>query len=187
MLIKFYYVVVSSGTPISAMDWSFLQVLLKSLGKLICRLIKDVNEEIDCPFSIETQESYFIDMLVNWFSQLLIRLNFLFLGADSKIMKNSGKTRFKRTKIDYLMNYMVYTVFIFCFGRLLSSALVFLYVFLMQRNFTSVDQVEKFTRWGRRESFTFSQKCHISNRRLCLGMWTPVVGCPELMPELMTL
>ena len=47
------------------MDWSFLQVLLKSLGKLICRLIKDVNEEIDCPFSIETQESYFIDMLVN--------------------------------------------------------------------------------------------------------------------------
>lgn len=65
MLIKFYYVVASSGTPISAMDWSFLQVLLKSLGKLICRLIKDVNEEIDCPFSVETQESYFIDRLVN--------------------------------------------------------------------------------------------------------------------------
>lgn len=166
MLIKFYYVVVSSGTPISAMDWSFLQVLLKSLGKLICRLIKDVNEETDCPFSIETQESYFIDMLVDWFSQLLIRLKFPFLGADSKIMKNSGKTRFKRTKIDYLMNYMVYTVFIFCFGRLLSFALVFLYVFLMQRNFTSVGQVEKFTRRGRRDSLTFSQKCHISNRRL---------------------
>ncbi|XP_019496153.1 PREDICTED: phospholipid-transporting ATPase IC [Hipposideros armiger] len=33
-------------------------------------------------------------------------------GADSKIMKNSGKTRFKRTKIDYLMNYMVYTIFV---------------------------------------------------------------------------
>lgn len=31
-------------------------------------------------------------------------------GADTKIMKNSGKTRFKRTKIDELMNYMVYTV-----------------------------------------------------------------------------
>lgn len=25
-------------------------------------------------------------------------------------MRNSGKTRFKRTKIDELMNYMVYTV-----------------------------------------------------------------------------
>ncbi|XP_023386939.1 phospholipid-transporting ATPase IC [Pteropus vampyrus] len=37
----------------------------------------------------------------------------IFAGADTKIMKNSGKTRFKRTKIDYLMNYMVYTVFIF--------------------------------------------------------------------------
>ncbi|XP_061256290.1 phospholipid-transporting ATPase IC isoform X2 [Bos javanicus] len=36
----------------------------------------------------------------------------IFAGADSKIMKNSGKTRFKRTKIDYLMNYMVYTIFV---------------------------------------------------------------------------
>lgn len=31
-------------------------------------------------------------------------------GADTKIMRNSGRTRFKRTKIDSLMNYMVYTV-----------------------------------------------------------------------------
>ncbi|XP_066209607.1 phospholipid-transporting ATPase IC isoform X3 [Saccopteryx leptura] len=36
----------------------------------------------------------------------------IFAGADTKIMKNSGETRFKRTKIDYLMNYMVYTIFI---------------------------------------------------------------------------
>ncbi|KAM6034857.1 phospholipid-transporting ATPase IC-like isoform 1-T6 [Theristicus caerulescens] len=36
----------------------------------------------------------------------------IFAGADTKIMKNSGKTRFKRTKIDSLMNYMVYTIFI---------------------------------------------------------------------------
>ncbi|XP_004683992.1 PREDICTED: phospholipid-transporting ATPase IC [Condylura cristata] len=36
----------------------------------------------------------------------------IFAGADSKIMKNSGKTRFKRTKIDYLMNYVVYTIFV---------------------------------------------------------------------------
>uniref|UniRef100_A0A8C7Z3I6 Phospholipid-transporting ATPase n=1 Tax=Oryzias sinensis TaxID=183150 RepID=A0A8C7Z3I6_9TELE len=34
-----------------------------------------------------------------------------FDGGDTKIMKNSGKTRFKRTKIDELMNYMVYTIF----------------------------------------------------------------------------
>ncbi|XP_006837581.1 PREDICTED: probable phospholipid-transporting ATPase IC [Chrysochloris asiatica] len=36
----------------------------------------------------------------------------IFAGADTKIMKNSGKTRFKRTKIDYLMNYMVYTIIV---------------------------------------------------------------------------
>uniref|UniRef100_A0A8C9EX01 P-type phospholipid transporter n=1 Tax=Pavo cristatus TaxID=9049 RepID=A0A8C9EX01_PAVCR len=33
----------------------------------------------------------------------------IFAGADTEIMKNSGKTKFKRTKIDSLMNYMVYT------------------------------------------------------------------------------
>ncbi|XP_010217062.1 PREDICTED: phospholipid-transporting ATPase IC [Tinamus guttatus] len=37
----------------------------------------------------------------------------IFAGADTKIMKNSGKTRFKRTQIDSLMNYMVYTIFVF--------------------------------------------------------------------------
>ncbi|KAM6227186.1 phospholipid-transporting ATPase IC isoform 2-T8 [Spheniscus humboldti] len=36
----------------------------------------------------------------------------IFAGADTKIMKNSGKTRFKRTKIDSFMNYMVYTIFV---------------------------------------------------------------------------
>lgn len=35
---------------------------------------------------------------------------FLVPGADTKIMRNGGKARFKRTKIDELMNYMVYTV-----------------------------------------------------------------------------
>uniref|UniRef100_A0A672HX09 Phospholipid-transporting ATPase n=1 Tax=Salarias fasciatus TaxID=181472 RepID=A0A672HX09_SALFA len=36
----------------------------------------------------------------------------IFAGADTKIMRNGGKTRFKRTKIDELMNYMVYTIFL---------------------------------------------------------------------------
>ncbi|XP_072462060.1 phospholipid-transporting ATPase IC [Notamacropus eugenii] len=36
----------------------------------------------------------------------------IFAGADTKIMRNSGNTRFKRTKIDYLMNYMVYTIIV---------------------------------------------------------------------------
>uniref|UniRef100_A0A8C9XZ91 Phospholipid-transporting ATPase n=1 Tax=Sander lucioperca TaxID=283035 RepID=A0A8C9XZ91_SANLU len=36
----------------------------------------------------------------------------IFAGADTKIMKNGGKTRFKRTKIDELMNYMVYSIFV---------------------------------------------------------------------------
>uniref|UniRef100_A0A8D2ME96 Phospholipid-transporting ATPase n=1 Tax=Zonotrichia albicollis TaxID=44394 RepID=A0A8D2ME96_ZONAL len=36
----------------------------------------------------------------------------IFAGADTKIMRNSGRTRFKRTKIDSLMNYMVYTIIV---------------------------------------------------------------------------
>ncbi|KAG7320779.1 hypothetical protein KOW79_015194 [Hemibagrus wyckioides] len=36
----------------------------------------------------------------------------IYAGADTKIMRNGGKTRFKRTRIDYLMNYMVYTIFV---------------------------------------------------------------------------
>ncbi|OXB60756.1 hypothetical protein ASZ78_016807 [Callipepla squamata] len=36
----------------------------------------------------------------------------IFAGPDTKIMRNSGKTKFKRTKIDSLMNYMVYTIFV---------------------------------------------------------------------------
>ncbi|CAL8326744.1 unnamed protein product [Boreogadus saida] len=35
----------------------------------------------------------------------------IFAGADTKIMRNGGKTRFKRTTIDILMNYMVYAIF----------------------------------------------------------------------------
>lgn len=126
------------------MDWSFLQVLSESRGKLICRLIKNSKEEIDLMSFLRwnQRKSPFIGAPVNWFSPLLIILNSPFLGADTKIMKNSGKTRFKRTKIDYLMNYMVYTVFIFCFGRLLSFGLDL----LAQRSLISVGQVGKFTR-----------------------------------------
>ncbi|XP_062898737.1 phospholipid-transporting ATPase IC isoform X2 [Mobula hypostoma] len=36
----------------------------------------------------------------------------IFAGADTKIMRNGGKTNFKRTKIDQLMNYMVYMIFL---------------------------------------------------------------------------
>uniref|UniRef100_A0A671PUL8 Phospholipid-transporting ATPase n=1 Tax=Sinocyclocheilus anshuiensis TaxID=1608454 RepID=A0A671PUL8_9TELE len=36
----------------------------------------------------------------------------IFAGNDTKIMRNGGKTRFKRTLIDKLMNYMVYTIFV---------------------------------------------------------------------------
>nr|XP_055036870.1 phospholipid-transporting ATPase IC [Misgurnus anguillicaudatus] len=36
----------------------------------------------------------------------------IFAGNDTKIMRNGGKTRFKRTTIDKLMNYMVYTIFV---------------------------------------------------------------------------
>ncbi|NXP73439.1 AT8B1 ATPase, partial [Ramphastos sulfuratus] len=36
----------------------------------------------------------------------------IYAGADTKVMRNSGRTRFKRTKIDSLMNYMVYTIFV---------------------------------------------------------------------------
>lgn len=46
------------------------------------------------------------------FSGVLMFLKALLLssGNDTKIMRNGGKTRFKRTRIDILMNYMVYSV-----------------------------------------------------------------------------
>ncbi|XP_063815240.1 phospholipid-transporting ATPase IC-like [Pseudophryne corroboree] len=36
----------------------------------------------------------------------------IYAGCDTKIMRNSGKTTLKRTKIDYLMNNMVYLIFV---------------------------------------------------------------------------
>ncbi|XP_043930717.1 phospholipid-transporting ATPase IC isoform X2 [Protopterus annectens] len=36
----------------------------------------------------------------------------IYAGTDTKIMRNGGKTRFKRTKIDVLMNYLVYMIFV---------------------------------------------------------------------------
>lgn len=50
-----------------------------------------------------------MSVIVTLYSALISALP-LSAGADTKIMRNGGKTRFKRTKIDYLMNYMVYTV-----------------------------------------------------------------------------
>lgn len=47
---------------------------------------------------------------VQWCVAVFIKALFLSSGNDTKIMRNGGKTRFKRTTIDKLMNYMVYTV-----------------------------------------------------------------------------
>ena len=49
-------------------------------------------------------------VLVVLLSLIIMRFCLCSLGADTKIMRNGGKTRFKRTKIDILMNYMVYSV-----------------------------------------------------------------------------
>ena len=150
----------------SAMAWSFLQVLPKcasssyslkkelSMVQALCPLTQETEAEgLTCQSQLgpdsqtrsvchelvagraflffshwNHRKNNFIDVLINWIIQLPITLNFPFSGADTKIMKNSGKTRFKRTKIDYLMNYMVNKVFIFHSGtwesRLLSFALV---------------------------------------------------------------
>uniref|UniRef100_UPI00398E54CE phospholipid-transporting ATPase IC isoform X1 n=2 Tax=Pristiophorus japonicus TaxID=55135 RepID=UPI00398E54CE len=60
----------------------------------------------------------------------------IFAGADSKIMRNGGKTTFKRTKIDQLMNYMVYMIFLFLI--LLSTGLAIGHTFWQSEigNFT---------------------------------------------------
>uniref|UniRef100_A0A8C1XUV1 ATPase phospholipid transporting 8B1 n=1 Tax=Cyprinus carpio TaxID=7962 RepID=A0A8C1XUV1_CYPCA len=47
----------------------------------------------------------------------------IFAGNDTKIMRNGGKTRFKRTRIDILMNYMVYTVICLYFNLYLSACI----------------------------------------------------------------
>lgn len=49
----------------------------------------------------------------------------LVVGGDTKIMKNGGKTRFKRTKIDELMNYMVYTV---SFNHHFNTQCIFIFI-----------------------------------------------------------
>lgn len=63
-----------------------------------------------CPSLISFDYSHFLKVVF----AVLNPSSFSFCsGADTKIMKNSGKTKFKRTKIDSLMNYMVYTVSLF--------------------------------------------------------------------------
>ncbi|XP_067887118.1 phospholipid-transporting ATPase IC [Heterodontus francisci] len=60
----------------------------------------------------------------------------IFAGADTKIMRNGGKTNFKRTKIDQLMNYIVYLIFLFLI--LLSTGLAIGHTFWQSEfgNFT---------------------------------------------------
>uniref|UniRef100_A0A8C2G6V3 ATPase phospholipid transporting 8B1 n=1 Tax=Cyprinus carpio TaxID=7962 RepID=A0A8C2G6V3_CYPCA len=55
----------------------------------------------------------------------------IFAGNDTKIMRNGGKTRFKRTRIDILMNYMVYTCIYSLFINLIKeSAFSFIYSYI---------------------------------------------------------
>lgn len=44
---------------------------------------------------------------LHYISKLLFNFFFSFAGPDTKLMQNSGKTKFKRTSIDRLMNTLV--------------------------------------------------------------------------------
>uniref|UniRef100_A0A8C2G715 ATPase phospholipid transporting 8B1 n=1 Tax=Cyprinus carpio TaxID=7962 RepID=A0A8C2G715_CYPCA len=61
----------------------------------------------------------------------------IFAGNDTKIMRNGGKTRFKRTRIDILMNYMVYTVICLYFNLYLSACIVYLLILFTKSPFMS--------------------------------------------------
>nr|DBA31786.1 TPA: hypothetical protein GDO54_007562 [Pyxicephalus adspersus] len=56
------------------------------------------------------------------FFLFLIKLTCFFAGPDTKLMQNSGKTKFKRTSIDRLMNTLVLWIFGFlvCMGIILA-------------------------------------------------------------------
>ncbi|KAM9820089.1 phospholipid-transporting ATPase IC [Neosynchiropus ocellatus] len=91
----------------------------------------------------------------------------IFAGADTKIMKNGGKTRFKRTKIDELMNYMVYTIFALLI--LVAAGLAIGHTFWY-------DEI------GSKAWYLFDGKNHDSSYRGFLSFWGYIIVLNTMVP-----
>uniref|UniRef100_A0A803TNG7 Phospholipid-transporting ATPase n=1 Tax=Anolis carolinensis TaxID=28377 RepID=A0A803TNG7_ANOCA len=92
----------------------------------------------------------------------------IFAGADTKIMRNSGKTRFKRTKIDSLMNYMVYTVS--CFS-------LFTLPFLEAVMFVSLNSQIGNSSW-----YLYDGKDYTPSYRGFLNFWGYIIVLNTMVP-----
>ncbi|KAM8872326.1 phospholipid-transporting ATPase IC [Synchiropus picturatus] len=91
----------------------------------------------------------------------------IFAGADTKIMRNGGKTRFKRTKIDELMNYMVYTIFALLI--LVAAGLAIGHTFWY-------DEI------GSNAWYLFDGKDHDSSYRGFLSFWGYIIVLNTMVP-----
>ncbi|XP_053730137.1 phospholipid-transporting ATPase IC [Synchiropus splendidus] len=91
----------------------------------------------------------------------------IFAGADTKIMRNGGKTRFKRTKIDELMNYMVYTIFALLI--LVAAGLAIGHTFWY-------DEI------GSKAWYLFDGKDHDSSYRGFLSFWGYIIVLNTMVP-----
>ncbi|KAK5878527.1 hypothetical protein CesoFtcFv8_023926 [Champsocephalus esox] len=91
----------------------------------------------------------------------------IFAGADTKIMRNSGKTRFKRTKIDELMNYMVYSIFVLLI--LVAAGLAIGHAFWY-------DEI------GSKAWYLFDGKNQDANHRGFLSFWGYIIVLNTMVP-----
>uniref|UniRef100_A0A3Q3LTP8 Phospholipid-transporting ATPase n=1 Tax=Labrus bergylta TaxID=56723 RepID=A0A3Q3LTP8_9LABR len=96
----------------------------------------------------------------------------IFAGADTKIMKNSGKTRFKRTKIDELMNYMVYTVIFL---------LIFVLLILVAAGL-AIGHTFWYEEIGSKAWYLFDGKNHNSSYRGFLSFWGYIIVLNTMVP-----
>ncbi|XP_056400695.1 phospholipid-transporting ATPase IC-like [Hyla sarda] len=93
----------------------------------------------------------------------------IFAGADSKIMRNSGKTTLKRTKIDHLMNGMVYMIFVLL---LLCSAGLAIGQTFWESNVNS----------GNSSWYLYDGKDYAPNYRGFLGFWGYIIVLNTMVP-----
>ncbi|KAM9734402.1 LOW QUALITY PROTEIN: phospholipid-transporting ATPase IC [Menidia menidia] len=91
----------------------------------------------------------------------------IYAGADTKIMRNGGKTRFKRTKIDELMNYMVYTIFALLI--LVAAGLAIGHSFW-------------YAEIGSKAWYLFDNKNHNSDYRGFLSFWGYIIVLNTMVP-----
>ncbi|KAM3938294.1 phospholipid-transporting ATPase IC-like [Leptodactylus fuscus] len=93
----------------------------------------------------------------------------IFAGSDSKIMKNSGKSTLKRTKIDHMMNGMVCMIFVLLI--LCSAGLA------IGQTYWESDVISGNTSW-----YLYDGKDYSPNYRGFLGFWGYIIVLNTMVP-----